>query len=85
MRMTASNELLCFLVWPLPEAMGILRNNCPVGALYHHSMNKHGPGTLYDHSLQGSPPRTNDLTRTPVMATAKKRKGTTLWLSSLLL
>ena len=35
MQMTASNEFICFLAWPLPEtALGILCN-CLVGALPH--------------------------------------------------
>ena len=69
--MTASNELICFPVWPLPEtAMGLLCN-CLMGAL---------PQTLRDPIIplvrsKGSPPRTNDLTRPPVAATAKKRRN----------
>ena len=70
--MTASNELIWFLGWSLPEtAVGILCN-CPVGALPY---TRH---TLRDTIIplvrsQGSPPRTNDTTRPPAMVTAKNK------------
>ena len=72
--MTASNELICFPVWPLPEtAMGLVCN-CLMGAL---------PQTLRDPIIplvrsKGSPPRTYDPTRPPVAATAKKQKQKTV-------
>ena len=66
--MTTSNELIFFAVSSLPEtAIGLLCN-CLMGASSH---------TLRDPIIllvrsKGSPPRTNDLTRPPVAATAKK-------------
>ena len=70
--MTASKEVVCYLVWPLPEtAMGILCN-CLVGDLPHTRY------TLRDTTIpfvrkSGSPPRTNDLTRPPSVVTAENK------------
>ena len=52
--MTASNELICFPLWPLPETAMGLPCNCLMGAL---------PQTLRDPIIplvrsKGSPPRT---------------------------
>ena len=72
--MTASNELFCVMVWPLPEtAMGILCT-CLVGALQYTSKYKLRNTTIPLAGTQGSPPRTNDPTRPPAMATAKTNK-----------
>ena len=70
--MTASNELIFLLVWPLPEtAMGLL-GNCLVGALPC----EHNVIRLF--SLCGVLvkvlPRTYNLTRPPVTAIAKKKE-----------
>ena len=55
-------------IWSLPEtAIGLLCN-CLMSALSH---TLHDPIILLVRS-KGSPPRTNDLTRPPVAATAKK-------------
>ena len=68
--MTASNEPICFPVWSLPETVTGLLCKCHMGALRK---------TLRDPIIplvgsKGSPPRTNDLTRPPVAATAKKKR-----------
>ena len=70
--MTASNELVCFPVWPLPEtAMGLptTRYESASWVSYHT--------TIPLVRSKGSSPRTNDLhvTRPSVAATAKKKKN----------
>ena len=68
--MTASNELNCFPIWPLPEtAMGLLLCNCLVGALPHYVIR---PFPLC--GVKAIQPAQDALTRPPVAATAKKKK-----------
>ena len=81
--MTASNAVICFPVWPVPEtAMGILCN-CQVGALpYKHCGIRSSPlcGAKVLHPAQ------YDLTRPSAMTTAKNttrtNTKTVFWLSS---
>ena len=65
------------MVWPLPEtALGVLRN-CLVGALTYTRCTPRDTIILLVRILlvrsQGFPPRTNDLTPPPAMATAENK------------
>ena len=71
--MTASNSLFCFPVWPFP---GTTLNRCttklPPGCLQIHNLR----GTIILHAQSvGSPPRTNDRTRSQAMMTSEKTKN----------
>ena len=72
--MTASNSLICFLVWPLPEtAKGILQYVTVSWMPYQvNTTVRDAIAPLVRSS--GCPPRTKDLTRPPAMATAKNKK-----------
>ena len=72
--MTASNELTCFLVWPLPETVMEILCNCLVGALRYIRYTLRDTIIPVVRSEGSLGALTTDVTRPPAMATAKKKR-----------